>query len=574
MDILSFESKRNRKHTAWIIAGVTLLLIGAFFIIMIPNLSTPVETFELAFRDFGMHLKGVREPEAPIVIVAIDDESINYTGYHWPWPRSYIAQIVNVLNQSEAALIGLDIFLFEPDPKESGDNDLSKALSEAPLSVSVMDISHTSVGETLNLPLNSYLKVLDGVGLTTIGYDDDAAVRSIEAYEYSSFDNQIYFNWAIETARFYLNIDPPVILKNKLIFNNQRISLNGRRLLIDFIGPAGSFPTYSAHQVVLGDIPPETFRNKIVLIGPTTMTLQDMYPTPFSKGFRTPGVEIVANAVNSLISSSYIRVAPAYFNIFLLLITAGIAWWINLANKPRKIVFYLLSSMVGWVIIWTVLFLSKNWYFPLIPLEIMLILGVGIPQLEQIIFQALDRRRMQNLFGRFISPEMVNQLANTQDINSLNKRAILTILFLDIRNFTGISERLDPEDVVKFLNRFLPEMTRIIHKHGGTVDKYIGDAIVAFFGEPIPVENHALNAALAAYEMRSVLKDLRDEWQQNDEFTENIEIGVGINSGEVFVGIIGSEQRINYTVIGDSVNLASRLQDQTKNLNWPILISG
>jgi adenylate cyclase len=205
--------------------------------------------------------------------------------------------------------------------------------------------------------------------------------------------------------------------------------------------------------------------------------------------------------------------------------------------------------------------------------ELMLFLGVVLPTLEQAISQELEKRRVRSLFTRFISPKMVDQLLATQDINSLNKRARLTILFSDIRGFTTMSERLTPEDVVSLLNPYLEAMTTVIHKHGGTVDKYEGDAIVAFFGEPVPYADHAMRAARSAVEMLTVLAGLSAKWQAEGRLPGRFEVGIGINTGEVFVGLLGSAQRISYTVIGDNVNLAARLQDMTKVYGWPIIVS-
>ena len=204
----------------------------------------------------------------------------------------------------------------------------------------------------------------------------------------------------------------------------------------------------------------------------------------------------------------------------------------------------------------------------------MLFLGVVVPSLEQAVTQEVEKRRVRNMFSRFISPEMVNQLLDTQDISSINKRTELTILFSDIRGFTTLSEKLSPEDVVSLLNPYLEIMSAIIHKHGGTVDKYEGDAIVAFFGEPIPHKDHAVRAARAALEMREALNRLNKKWQTEGTYTDTFEMGIGLNTGEVFVGLLGSEERVNYTIIGDAANLAARLQDQTKEFGFPILISG
>jgi adenylate cyclase len=168
---------------------------------------------------------------------------------------------------------------------------------------------------------------------------------------------------------------------------------------------------------------------------------------------------------------------------------------------------------------------------------------------------------------------MVDQLLATQDINSLNKRANISILFSDIRGFTTLSEKLPPDKVVALLNPYLEAMTDVIHKHGGTVDKYEGDAIMAFFGEPVPYDDHALRAARVAVEMRAALANLKEAWKEEGILPERFEIGIGLTTGDAFVGLLGSAQRINYTVIGDNVNLASRLQDLTKTYLWPIIIN-
>jgi adenylate cyclase len=203
----------------------------------------------------------------------------------------------------------------------------------------------------------------------------------------------------------------------------------------------------------------------------------------------------------------------------------------------------------------------------------MLFLGVILPTIEQAVSQELEKRRVRNLFTRFIAPEMVDQLIATRDINSLNKRAFLTILFSDIRGFTTLSEKLTPEEVVAILNPYLEAMTGVIHRHGGTVDKYEGDAIIAFFGEPVSYPDHAARAVRAALDMRLALDNLKARWQREGTPRPNLEMGIGIHSGEAFVGLLGSAQRVNYTVIGDAVNLASRLQDLTKTYQWPILLS-
>ena len=285
-----------------------------------------------------------------------------------------------------------------------------------------------------------------------------------------------------------------------------------------------------------------------------------------------PGVEIVANAVDTILNGSYLRETPFWFPLLMILVMAVLAGLITRIQRPSLAIILMAVGMILYAVITYFVFTGKGLYIPTVSPQLMLFLGVVLPTLEQSVSQELEKRRIRNLFSRFISPEMVDQLLDTQDINSLNKRANLTILFSDIRGFTTLSEKLLPEEVVSILNPYLEAMTRVIEKHGGTVDKYEGDAIVAFFGEPVVHEDHALRAVRTAVDMRQALVELHRLWEKQGRLIR-IEIGIGINSGEVFVGLLGSAQRINYTIIGDNANLASRLQDLTKTYHWPILIS-
>lgn len=568
---------KDRVRRSWSLVILAVLAITFCIIELsssLPDTTTAIESLDLSLRDLSMRLRGPQEPETPIVIVAIDDASFNYTGYQWPWPREYLAEIVEVLQHAGARVIGLDVFLFEESPDPNGDDALAMALGDAEYTVSVMHISRAANGETLNLPILPYQGTIERVGITGILSDDDAILRGIQGYDYSAYDETVYFNWAFEAASLYLDAPPPELAtREDVLFDGNSIPLYNNRMLINFSGPPQSYPYYSAHQVALGDYAPEAFRDKIVLIGATTITLHDVYPTPFTARESMPGVEIVANAINTILTGSYYHLSSPAINLVLILLAAGLCIFITRRRQPIAALAIMAGSMVLYAILWYVAFHHWNTIFSFSSVELMLFLGSVIPAIEQVVSQELEKRRVRALFSRFISPEMVDQLLETQDIHSLNKRAQLTILFADIRNFTSISERLMPEDVVALLNPYLEVMTEIIHKHGGTVDKYEGDAILAFFGEPIPYEDHALRAILTAWEMRAALVKLRNDWQLDNRFGDEFEIGIGINTGQVFIGMLGSAQRINYTVIGDDVNLAARLQDKTKDLDWPILIS-
>jgi adenylate cyclase len=525
-----------------------------------------------------MRLRGTEKPSQDIVIVAIDDFSFNWTGYQWPWPRSYLAEIVEQIHKGGGEIVGVDILLFEEDAEPGNDEAFARALGEVPYAVSIAQIYQNEVEGnryyTLQQPIAPYREVLDGIGITDVYRDEDAIVRRVQAM--SVFNELPYYHWAFEIARMVLQTGPPSnITANSLTFNNQVVPLSQGRLVVNYAGPAGTYPTYSAsdvHDGIALERDPDAFRGKIVLIGATSITLQDIYPTPYSASVPTPGVEIVANAIDTIINGKYIAIAPPWMELLVTLAAAAAAFVISRSKQPTRTVIALILAMTGY---WTaafVLFASVRYVIPVVAPQVMLFLGVVLPALEQAVSQELEKRRLRSLFSRFISPEMVDQMISTQDLASLNKRADLTILFSDIRGFTTLSEKMTPEEVVAMLNPYLEAMSRVIYKHGGTIDKYEGDAIIAFFGEPIPYPDHAARAIHAALDMRQALAELKENWAREGGQSQ-IEMGIGINSGEVFVGLLGSEQRINYTVIGDNANLASRLQDLTKTYAWPVLIS-
>ncbi|HKI54172.1 MAG TPA: adenylate/guanylate cyclase domain-containing protein [Anaerolineales bacterium] len=575
---MKISNKKQFNLSLALLAGTAIILLAVQMAGFSPNITTPLELAEYSARDSFMRLRGAEQPSNEIVIVAIDDASFGWTQFQWPWPRSYFAEIVDQINEGGGKVVGVDILLFEQDQEAGNDEAFSRALAQMPHAVSTAQIYQNTVDgfsfPTLQQPLPIYLEALDGVGTTSVFRDEDAIVRQVQAFD--TFSEQVYYHWAFELARIQLGIQPPTEVSNHSItFNGQKVPLYQGRLLINFAGPAGTYPTYSAYDVHDGitlERNPDAFRGKIVLIGATTITLQDIYPTPFSASSPTSGVEIVANTVDTILNGKYLALTPPWMELLITLGIAVLAFFISKSKRPIFTLLYLIAGMVAWFGVTFVFFVSRRTFLPLITPQIMLFLGVVLPTLEQAVSQELEKRRVRNIFSRFISPEMVDHLIATRDMTSLNRRANLTILFSDIRGFTTLSEKLTPEEVVALLNPYLEAMSKVIHDHGGTVDKYEGDAIVAFFGEPVPYEDHAARALRAALDMRKALKLLREQWAREGSPSE-IEMGIGINSGDVFVGLLGSEQRINYTVIGDNANLASRLQDLTKTYAWPVLIS-
>jgi adenylate cyclase len=570
--------KRNLSLRAILLIGTALLLLGLELLSTFANVSLPQRSLELGARDALMRIRGEQEPAGDVVIVAIDDLSLAWKGEQWPWPRAYLAEMVDILNAAGAEIVGVDVFLFDESADPSGDEALARALSESRNAVAVMQIFRDPLqpgSVTLKLPYPALRNSLDGMGITALEGGLDPISRNMQAFD--NFGDDRYYNWAFELARLRLHADPPTgATSTGLFFNGQRVPLHNGDLTLNLAGPANTIQTYSAAALLEGDVlaqNPDAFRGKIVLIGATTITLHDLYPTPFSSQTPTPGVELVANAVEMILHGNYLRETPPWVHLLAILAAALLAAFLTRLERPSLTISALILLMALYAVAGYLSFRFANLYLPIIGPQLMLFLGVILPTIEQAVSQELEKRRVRNLFTRFIAPEMVDQLIATRDINSLNKRAFLTILFSDIRGFTTLSEKLTPEEVVAILNPYLEAMTGVIHRHGGTVDKYEGDAIIAFFGEPVSYPDHAARAVRAALDMRLALDNLKARWQREGTPRPNLEMGIGIHSGEAFVGLLGSAQRVNYTVIGDAVNLASRLQDLTKTYQWPILLS-
>jgi len=425
--------------------------------------------------------------------------------------------------------------------------------------------------ETLDQPITILKTAAAGFGLTNVRADVDGAVHEVQAW--NNVSGEDFYSWPMVAASLYagqpLSAQPSA---SRFQLGERTIPLSRNALRVNYLGPEGTIPTYSFLQVVNGDLPLETFQDKIVFVGATTESLHDTYPTPFSFANATPGVEIMGNTLDTLLSGRFLQRAPLLVSLLAVLSGGVMALGVTLMRRTGLAATVLFGLMAAGAGIWLLVFLFLRVEIPLIAPEITLFICVVISFLERAISEEREKRRVRGIFELFISPEMVGQLIE-QGIDAMRgKRAELTILFSDIRGFTTMSEKMTPEELVNLLNEYLGAMTDVIHKYGGTVDKYEGDLVMAFFGAPIAYSDHAERAVRCSIDMRVELDRLRAKWATEGK-PSKLEMGIGLNTAEVFVGLVGSGRRVNYTVMGDGVNLASRVQDLTKDLKWPLLIT-
>ncbi len=555
----------------------TVLAVITVALVAVATLLGLFEYVELKAIDAAFSLRGPLAPTAPIVIVAVDDESIRETNIQWPWPRQYMADLITKISSGGPKSISTDIFWYEPSSDPADDAALAQAIANAGNVILANDINHI---EQAGFELDEYRRPLPALesaamhlGLANLYRDPDSFVRQMPLYLVSQ--DQAYFSWAAITAFNYLGLPlPDTVQPNGVTTGSLTIPLEDNRIIVNYRGGTGSiFKQIPAYQIVNGDQNPAQFKNAIVLIGVTSEVQHDTYAVPFEGGrLPMPGVEVNANVIDTIISGQFVNRWPASAGALAALALGLLAYLFSTANRPLLGLGLTALAGLGYAAAWGLAFVNARTEIYLIAPLVSLVLGYAVPSVERAAREALEKRRVRAIFERFISPEMADQLIERGIEGSRGRRTELTILFSDIRGFTTMSEKMAPEQVVGILNEYLGLMTDVILKHGGTIDKYEGDLIMAFFNAPLPQPDHALRAVRAAIDMRQTLDRLRDKWAREGG-PPRFEMGIGINTGEAFVGLLGSEKRINYTCIGDSVNLASRVQDLTKDLKWPLLIT-
>ncbi|MBI3992636.1 MAG: CHASE2 domain-containing protein [Candidatus Lambdaproteobacteria bacterium] len=399
---------------------------------------------------------------------------------------------------------------------------------------------------------------------------EDGTVRRVHLlYEYK--DN-IYPSLDLQLLRHYFAADGISVVadENSGIVE---IALGGNKsiypnfdgsILLNYKGPQETFPHYSIYDIIEHNIPKEKLEGRIVLVGATEVGIFDLRTTPV--GVAYPGVEVHATLLDNIITDSYFKLSFANdFFTALLILVIGLVLGVALPNlKSIYGSLLTLALLVGYVFAhrWMVM----NWLSWTSAVFVVLVMIVvwGAVTLYRFLVTDKDKRFISGAFKQYLSPDVINQLMENPDFLKLGgERRVMTAFFSDVQGFSTISEKLEPEELVALLNVYLTEMSNIVMDYGGTVDKYEGDAIIAFVGAPVAYEDHALRACLMSLDMQKRLAVLRQQWL--DEGKPKILNRIGLNTGPMVVGNMGSEKRFDYTMMGNSVNLAARLEGANKN---------
>lgn len=567
----------------------------------------PFRTLELRLTDWLFEWRGpLTVDESPVVLVAISDQADYEIAESWPWPRNYHARLVDNLNAAGARVIGFDVTFIQPDDYSAANDSLfARAIERHGNVVLAGDIRAERRGGTSHMVrrLTPYRELQasnpNPWGIISNPLDEDGFVRRYRPFV--EHLGQRHHAFGLELVRRYLDLDSLVIADTPTHYElgfTRIPKFDHHTMLINYHGGLATFTEYSYEQIIddgsiilnsdreffgiehpddkqYGDFDDPGYgllhtgdlQDKIVIVGATMPELQDFHPTPYSP--QLPGYEIHANAIQTILSAHYIRpLGPA---LRLAAVVAPVVL-ISIVTIYKGV----LAGFAGLVLLSVSLTGTAQWLFsyrdirmelvlPMVPL----LLGYATSSTYSFVTEQMEKRRVRSLFGSYVSPELVNMMIESGEEPRLGgEEAYISAFFSDIQSFSAFSEQLEPVRLVELINEYLTEMTTIITEEQGTLDKYIGDAIVAFFGAPIALADHALRACVASQRMILQQNELRRKWSivENEwpSIVGEMRTRIGINTGTMVTGNMGSSIRFNYTMMGDDVNLAARCESGAK----------
>lgn len=560
---------------------VPSVIIFIFYVLV---LAGSFERLELNLYDNWFKLRGQNQTGNDIVIVAIDEKSIERIGPP-PWSRAVHARLVDKLQ--EARVIGFDL-LFDIPGDPAIDSEFAAAIKQNRHVVLSSTFKYEQREgqwyQSLLSPIKPLIAGSAGLGFINMPEDMDGVVRNVTLIDTNTFKRPYpCLSLAVVLAAEGLSPNALQLAGPGLLQAGSRtLPLNdsNNQMLLSFWGGAKTFTTISYIDVLSGNIPPAEYKDKIILVGNTSPLSQDDFRTPFSASnlvlsgkLPTPGVEVHANAVKTILDSVPYRRAGIPYNLAILFF-CGAATAVILGKRGPWVGlgFVLLVTGALLAVVYLTWLNARLWLNLAAPVVLVLFIYASMT-LQSFITAEMERRRTKAMFGRYVSPAVMEELLKNPGLAVLGgERREVSILFADIRGFTSYSENKQPEEVVARLNTYLNVMTTLIFKHGGTLDKYLGDGLMAVFGTPLLLSDHADRAITCALEIQREVARLNTGWAEKGQTP--FKIGIGVNSGTTLVGNVGSHERMDYTVIGENVNLASRLESLTKEYGVNIIMSG
>jgi adenylate cyclase len=522
-----------------------------------------------------------REPDTKIKIIKIDSKSLEAIG-QFPWDRSVYAKLIDKLEQGKAKAIGLDVMIPEPSKDLKQDQALAEVMAKYknivlpvnfnfPAKQKANDMLEYDRIEVPTAAINAPQSQLAHVNVFP---DNDDKVRRL-IVGLPEKNGKVVEAFSVKLANFALDDEQKVRWdenERKWYRGSEVIPVNARNQVITqyYTSPRQEkdlktgYDSFSFSDVLNDKVDARLFENDIVLIGPFTTGLQDEYMTPMSRAIKMFGVEIHANMVQSILENKFWSELAKPYGIVILALVVLLGAYLFERFKGKTSLFMFLGLMVLYMIVFIVANEALHTYIPIFYPLLAIILMYVWSIVSHYMAERRERSRVTGIFGRFVPKAVVDQmLATGEEVKLGGERMDISLIFVDIRGFTTLSEKLEPEQVIQFLNEYLDVCTKAIFKFNGTLDKFIGDGVMAIFGAPIRYDNHAEMAVRAALEMKKQTAMLEARLMEKLGFT--VRFGVGINCGPAIVGNIGSEElRLDYTAIGDTVNLTARLESNAK----------
>jgi adenylate cyclase len=503
--------------------------------------------------DARFSIRGEREPPPDLAVVRIDDVTFDELDLQWPFPRSRHGRVIRRLKADGAKVIAYDVQFSEPSADPAEDNEFMDAARAAGNVV----FATTEVGEAGE---PNFLGGDEGIeyARTRLGngnFDDDPGgiIRRVP-YELDGLKSFAVAAAERSTGR-----------------QVRRFSRDNR--LIDYHGPVGTIPGVPFSHVLNGQFERGLFRDKIVVVGPWAPSLQDVHPVSFGDDLM-PGPEIQANAIATILDGLPLSNVPSWLNLVLILVLGLVPAITGIRLSLRGTLVLSVLAAAGFLVA-TQLSFNAGWVLSFVyPFGALLLSSVGSVGAHYLL-AAFERERVRDVFARFVPPAVVDDVLRRTDgdLRLGGETVEATIMFTDLRGFTSVSEALPASEVIQIVNYYLGGMTEAIHAHGGTLVSYEGDGIMAVFGAPLRQPDHADRAIAASREMLEVRLPKFNEWLAEREIASGFYMGIGLNSGDVVSGMVGAENRLEYTAIGDTTNTAARLQGMTKGTPHSVFIS-
>jgi adenylate cyclase len=552
---------------ALVVGAVVTLLVIAF---AIAGLGVDLE---LKTLDYRFILQGTRSPRSDIVLVGVTEASLAELGA-FPWPRATHAAFVEKVAAGGARAIVFDVMFVDPASDPAQDLLFAKAIRRAGNVVlaavaefgadAAPGVSGVPRARQVRMPVAALADAAAGVGVINVLPDQDRLIRTVPL-AVEGPDGKRLWSLSAQAVRQYLGIPAAEVrlASGRLILGALDVPTDRwARMYVNFTGGAGNFPVLDYHKVLSGAVPASALAGKLVLVAPMAAGLGDAKMTPFALLDRGEmfGGEIHANAIDTMLRRNFLR--PASLGVTIPLVAAfAMASGAAVEFLHPAVAGGLLTGMLlGLFALAQAAFSRAGSIIELVYPALAVILTYGSSLLMRFLAEESERRRVQRTFSRYVSRTVVDEILKNPDAITLGGTLReISVLFADLRGFTPMSEKLPPKRVVEILNQYLAKMVGAVFETQGTLDKFMGDCVMAFWNSPVPQADHAVRAVRTGIALQRAVEAMRPLIEAEGFVPPKV--GVGINTGEAVVGNIGTVDRLEFTAIGDHVNLASRLKD-------------